>query len=496
MPAPSNRKIFLASCLILFAQGIVFGVRAGVLSDWGAQFGFTKTQLGTITGSGLIGFGVTVIIASFFLDRIGYKPVLIACFVLQVASSLVTLSATPIYQAMGQTAAGKTAAFWCLFLGMSIFAFANGLCEAVINPLVATLYPNQKTKYLNVLHAGYPAGLVTGGIIAYLFVGADAALVHLRWEAPMALFLAPTLTYGLLIAGEQFPLSEARMAGVSYREMLAQFASPLLLLLILLMGLVGYFELGTDSWIANITSNVIAKNAFLLFAYTSALMFVLRFCAGPIVHRVSPLGLLCVSAALGCVGLVFLGLAAGLATMFLAATVYAVSKTFFWPTMLGVVGERFPKGGAMVMGTVAGVGMLSAGLLGGPGIGYQQDYFAAAKLRAESPTTFDRYSSKETNGFLFFPRTAGLDGSKVGSLEASIAAAKQTHAQPLDPAQLADAKYVFEARLFGGRMALRWTAVIPAVMTVLYLLLVFYFRTAGGYKQIKLQAAVVGPTEY
>jgi MFS family permease len=232
-----------------------------------------------------------------------------------------------------------------------------------------------------------------------------------------------------------------------------------------------------------------------LFVYTSALMFVLRFFAGPIVERINPLGLLCVAAVLGAIGLTFLGFAASLITMFLAATVYAMGKTFFWPTMLGVVGERFPKGGAMVMGTVGGIGMLSAGLLGGPGIGYQQDYFASNKLKAESPATFERYVSKEHNQFLFFPEISGLDGAKVGVLEETIAAKKAAD-KPLTAEEASDADLVLGARLYGGRMALRWTAAIPATMAVLYLLLVVYFKSTGGYKQVTLQAAVVGPSEY
>jgi MFS family permease len=491
----ANRNIFIASFLTLIAEGVGFGVRTGVLGDWSSQFGFTKTDLGTITGGGLVGFGVTIIICSFFLDRVGYKPLLVAAFILHVASALVTLAATPIYEAMGGTVAARNATYWCLYIGMFMFALANGLCEAVINPLVATLYSKAKTHYLNILHAGWPAGLVIGGLIAYFFVGNDAAIMHLRWEIPLAFFLVPTLAYGIIAVKEKFPLSEARVAGVSFGEMLSQFASPLLLLLMLIMAMVGYVELGTDSWIANITSNVIAKNAFLLFVYTSALMFVLRFFAGPIVERINPLGLLCVAAVLGAIGLTFLGFAASLITMFLAATIYAMGKTFFWPTMLGVVGERFPKGGAMVMGTVGGIGMLSAGLLGGPGIGYQQDYFASNKLRAESSATFDRYVSKEQNQFLAFPEISGLDGKKVGDLEDALAAKKKA-GETLTQTEASDKDLVLGARLYGGRMALRWTAAIPATMALLYLLLIFYFRATGGYKQINLPAAVVGPTEY
>src|SRR5262249_13217554 len=154
------------------------------------------------------------------------------------------------------------------------------------------------------------------------------------------------------------------------------------LVLLLIHAMVGYVELGTDSWISKITGNIMGdpNRGLLLFIYTSGLMFTLRFFGGPIEHRLSPLGLLCVSGVLGAIGLTLLGNAEGILICVVAATVYALGKTFLWPTMLAVASERFPKGGAITIGMVGGVGMLSAGLLGGPGIGFKQDYFASHEL--------------------------------------------------------------------------------------------------------------------
>src|SRR5262249_29585212 len=153
--------------------------------------------------------------------------------------------------------------------------------------------------------------------------------------------------------------------------------------LFVLHAMVGYVELGTDSWITNITGRILDNKQYglLLFVWTSGLMFILRFFAGPIVHQISPLGLLFVSALLVAAGLVLLGTVEGIAMIVLAATVYGLGKTFFWPTMLGVVSERFPRGGAVTLGMIGGIGMLSAGLLGGPGIGYNQDVLATYYLR-------------------------------------------------------------------------------------------------------------------
>ncbi|HTM56399.1 MAG TPA: MFS transporter [Pirellulales bacterium] len=467
----SNRKIFWASFLTLIAAGMGFAIRGDVLSEWEREFGFTKTELGTITGGGLVGMAFTIIGFSLFADRVGYKLLLIGAFLLHVCSAAVTLAATPVYQA-----AGQNATYWCLYVGMFMFSLANGMCEAAINPLVATLYPKQKTHYLNILHAGWPGGLILGGLLAVGFVGPETRF-YLRWEIPMMFFLVPTLWYGMIVFKEKFPVSEARAAGVRFGEMLAEFTSIILLFLLLLHALVGYVELGTDSWVTNITKDKLATigiDSVLLLVYTAGLMFVLRFFAGPIVERINPLGLLFVSACLGSAGLFMMGtVLAGEAgwSLLIAATVYGVGKTFLWPTMLGVVGERFPKGGALAMGAMGGVGMLSAGLLGSPGIGYTQDVFASAKLREEQPSLFEKVEAKTDNHFLFFKPVRGFDGTQVEKIAAT------------DPEQFAVIRAASE---FGGQQALKVTSAIPATMAVGYLLLLIYFRATGGYKLVEI----------
>src|SRR3954468_8741179 len=465
----SNGKIFFASFMTLIAAGVGFAVRGDVLAEWSRIFGFTKTELGTITGGGLTGMAFTIIGFSLFADRIGYKAILIGAFVLHVLSALVQLSATYVFHA-----AGKDATYWCLYVGMFMFSLGNGMCEAAINPLVATLYPKQKTHYLNILHAGWPGGLILGGVLAYCFVGDKAKITQLRWEIPMAFFLIPVLWYGIIIIKERFPISEARAAGIKFGEMLAQFAAPVLLFLLFLHALVGYVELGTDSWIPNIMAGFFPNSSILLLVYTAGLMFVLRFFAGPIVEHINPLGLLFVSAVLACIGLFTMGSMLASASAFgilFAATIYGVGKTFFWPTMLGVASERFPKGGALVMGAMGGIGMASAGVLGGPGIGYTQNVNITAKLRELNPAVYQQVKSDEVNRFLFFPPVEGLDGAKVAALSAESSAAGDDIAQ---------------ATSYGRQRALKITAGIPATMAVGYLILLVYFRAIGGYKLVEI----------
>jgi fucose permease len=499
-----QRSIFFASFMTLVAAGVGFGVRGGVLSDLGGQFGLTKTDLGNITGGGLAGFGFTIIFFSFFADRVGYKALLTGGFILHLLSAVIQVAATPIFTSMG-----RGAAYNCLLIGAFVFSLGNGLCEAAINPLTATLFPRNKTHYLNILHAGWPLGLVIGGLLNYLFAGPTAALSHVRWEVLIAAYSVPALYYGFVVIKNKFPISEARAAGLSVGQMFSHVIAPMLIFLFAIHAMVGYVELGTDGWVQDILNRVIGNKAFLLFVYTSMLMFVLRFFAGPIVHKINPLGLLCIAAVCGAVGLYWLGTVTTVAMAFTAATVFALGKTFYWPTMLGVIGERFPKAGAIAMGLSGGIGMLSAGFLGGPGIGYTQDRQAVQQLQTTAPDAYSRVKSDETNRFLFFPPIQGLDGSKVKvvsdsgkSLVDEVAfAAKVGKDDPNlkklndwfqnveKPYVAKDQAPVVAATVFGGKRALQITAGVPAVMAICYLLLVFYFISRGGYKAVHLDAS-------
>ena len=493
--------------MAILAAGVGFSVRGGILGQWAEEFGFTMTELGTITGGGLTGFGIVIIITSLFADAIGYGKLMTGAFILHFVSAVITLAAPAAF-----AAGGKDAAFNCLFYGMFIFAIGNGVCEAVVNPLTATLFPKNKTHYLNILHAGWPAGLVIGGL-ASAFMAAEVkdgtvVAAAVDWKIQMSLFLVPVVAYGGMLFGQKFPESEVSSAGISIGDMIASVMAPLFFLLLVAHALVGYVELGTDSWISKITGSIMAdpQKGLMLFVYTSSLMFALRFVAGPIVHRISPLGLLFVSSILGVIGLTMLGGASSIVMCVVAATIYACGKTFLWPTMLAVGSERFPKGGAVAIGLMGGCGMLSAGLLGGPAIGYKQDYYASKNLEESAPDTYARYAVGQPSGFLFLPAIKGLDGAKVGVLEdkgkelANVGAALEADGKTDDnylalskwwesakETADADEEPVKAATLEGGRMALKITAAVPAIMAVIYLLLILYFKSIGGYKAIHVE---------
>ena len=512
-PGTNEKILFWASFATLVAAGIGFSVRGvEILEDWGNQFGFTQSELGTITGGGLVGFGLAIIFFSFFADRFGYGKLMLVAFLLHTSSAVVTFAATPVYNAYG-----KEGAFWCLNLGMWLFALGNGTCEAVINPLTATLFPKNKTHWLNILHAGWPLGLILGAAIMLGFDKLGGSGV--RWEYKLGVFLIPVLAYGVLMFNRPFPRSEAQTAGIpltgmmkavgmlgftlgvaliglALSKLLQEVIGPaikmddpkqrdmilagvgwgvagviwlafayftnfslgswILAFLYLMHALVGYVELGTDSWITNITERVLnsGTDAKLAFIWTNVLMFTLRFFAGPIVHRINPIGLLFCSASLGVIGLYLLGNPAvdSVWPWVAAVTIYGVGKTFYWPTLLGVISERFPKGGALALGLSGGVGMIGAGILGVPGIGYEQDYFAKQYLQEtpESDATYKRYMAENEDGkpdvkgfplvSTMFPEkvppVAGIDQKKYGMFKeykgnlAKIEAAKNAGQEP------------------------------------------------------------------
>ena len=580
-PGTNERTLFWASFMTLIAAGMGFTIRNDILGDWGRQFGFTQTELGDIQGMGLFGFGLTIIFFSFFADVVGYGKLMVIAFSLHVVAAASTLAARFVFDS-----AGKAAAYWTLYLSALCFSLANGTCEAVINPLTATLFSRNKTHWLNILHAGWPGGLVLGALI-----GLVLNQVGVVWQVKWAVVLAPMLLYGVMMLGRRFPTSEAKASGVSLGEMMKQVGvlgaavvagflglwlakdlipgvlqsipatkglpgwvtaavgwavalglwvlygravnfTPghwLLTFLFVIHGMVGYVELGTDSWIINITKTVLASDniALTAFIWTNILMFTLRFFAGPIVHKISPVGLLFASAVLGTAGLLWLGMPATDTALLwvLAVTVYGIGKTFYWPTMLGVVSERFPRGGALALGFSGGVGMLSAGILGGPVIGYKQDYAATRQLENDAPETYRRYKAEKPNSPLpGLPAVAGIDNGKAGVLDDYMAIRKkksqaEQQGKTLKPEETTlqlqkdldqlhkdgkkvdelenrlawwesegkpnadtDAGKVDAARLNGGKKALTWTAAVPAVMALCYLFLIFYFLAIGGYK--------------
>ncbi len=526
--AANAQRLLWAGFLAILAAGIGFGIRGGILANWAADFGFTGAQLGAIGGAGFTGFCFGIIIGGVVVDRVGYGKLVVAAFLFHVLSAFITFAATA-----GQA---QSTAYLFLYIGTFVFALANGTLEAVANPLVSTLFPNNRTHYLNILHASWPAGLVLGGLVGWIL----GEGMQVGWKVQLGLFLVPTLLYGIAFFGQSFPKSEASAKGLSVWTMLREVGilgalvacvliglffkdqlgsilsfftanafftsgtwsliawatagilllvvavktnfsvgSLLLFVLFVTHALVGAVELGTDGWIQNITGNILTPaQGKILFVFTSLLMFTLRFSFDFIEKRlnVSPIGLLLICAVLGAVGLLMVSRIETFAGAMFALAVYALGKTFFWPTMLAVVGDRFPRTGAVAMSIMGGIGMMSAGLLGGPGLGYAKDRFTAEHLMTTAPAVYEQYKAPTPSTFLFLAETTGLDGTKLSAAQTAVT-------------KTPEQRMVADASILGDRKTLVADAFIPAVMAVIYLLLLLYFKTLGGYKPVSIDAA-------
>ena len=525
VPIISNAKrLLLAGFTAILATGIGFGVRGGILSNWAADFGFTGAQLGAIGGAGFTGFCFGIIIGGIVVDKIGYGKLIFTALILHILSAVITFAAHK-----GQA---QDTAYMYLYIGTFVFALANGTLEAVVNPLVATCFPHNRTHYLNILHAAWPAGLVVGGLIGWTLGESGVS-----WKIQLGLFLIPTALYGFAFLGQTFPKSAAAAKGLKLGDMMKEvgllgalvacgiiglffkeqlggilafftgnpfFTGPswiyiswgvalalwlvvagktgfavgsiLLFVLFITHGLVGAVELGTDGWIQNITGNILTPaQGKILFVCTSMFMFCLRFSADFIEKKlkISPIGLLVICAVLAVIGL---NLVSGITTFtgaLLALAVYALGKTFFWPTMLAVVGDRFPRTGAIAMSVMGGIGMMSAGLLGGPGLGYAKDRFTVEHLKQTNAPLYEANKAEKAGSFLFLDPVTGLDGTK-------LAEAQKAEKKTPDQKTLADASIV------GDRKTLKADSFIPATMAAIFLCLLVYFKTIGGYRPLHI----------
>ena len=279
-------------------------------------------------------------------------------------------------------------------------------------------------------------------------------------------------------------------------QSLIPLGALLLFALFIAHGLIGSVELGTDGWIQNITGNILTPaQGKILFVFTSALMFSLRFCADFIEKKIglSPVGILLTCSIIACIGL---NLVSGIATFagaLLALAVYALGKTFFWPTMLAVASDRFPRTGAVAISIMGGIGMMSAGLIGSTGLGYAKDRFAGNELKNANLAAFENYKAANPSKFLFFGEVHGLDGKKLGEVQQDLAKARDAIADSgvKDPnaavAKLTpEERAVQESSIRGDRKTLVADSFIPATMAVIYLIIFLYFKAIGGYKPVHI----------
>jgi MFS family permease len=428
--AYNKTRIFLVSVLALVTAGVAASLRADVASDLQKIFfdpidkAHSAEMIGAVLGVPFLGFAFTIAIGSPLLDFIGAAVLLPLSGVCFIAGTLTILFASSI--------AGGAGIYNVIWIGAVITGIGWGLVETVVNPLTATLYPDEKTARLNALHAWWPGGLIIGGLLGY-----GLSQVGIGWNIKLALILIPATLVVILCMGMKFPPTERVASGVSMGGMFKELLKPMFLVLFLSMFLTAASELAPGQWVDLALTRTVHMQGILLLVYVSGIMFVARHFAGPLSHRLSPIGLLWCSCLLASLGLLALSVANSPVMGILAATVWGCGVCFMWPTMLATSSERFPRGGALLMGLMGTAGTLSINFV--------------------------------------LPAMGSIYDTKKIELAGGDAAFKALSGEQLN-AVLGQA----------AQASFRAVAVLPAILLVVFGAIWLYDRSRGGFKAVKL----------
>ena len=357
-------RLFAASCLALVATAMTFAIRGDIMGDVQRLLALDDVQVGWILGAAFWGFGLSILIGGPLCDVLGMGTIVRIAAAGHIAGALLTIAST---------------SFAMFFASTVVVGVANGLIEAAINPLVATIYSEDKTRRLVRLHAWFPGGIVIGGVLAFLFTQ-----LGLNWQAKTLLLLPPSILYAVMVMGQKFPETERKAAGVSFAGMFREIARPLFLVIWAVMWLTAATELGPGSWIPTIFNRVMGSSAqvgILVVVWINGVMYLLRQFGAHAAHAVSPIALIAVTAVPAAVGLYLFSVANSVVAAFAAATLFAAGIAFWWPTMLGITSERFPRGGALLLAIVGASGSFSTAIAG-PIMGWISETYGTDRVLA------------------------------------------------------------------------------------------------------------------
>lgn len=417
-------KLFVASCLSLLVTSLSFGIRAGILGQLGTQFHLDASELGTIAATAFWGFPLAIIIGGFVVDIIGIKKLLVSAFIFHLLGIVLTIFAN---------------GYWTLFVSTLLIGIANGTVEAACNPLVASLYTDNKTTKLNHFHLWFPAGIVIGTLVVFgldsLLSGGVSPKPYWISQVEIGVMLIPTIIYGYLFSKLDFPVTERVATGVSTKDMYKALANPLFIFMILCMFGTAITELFTNQWI-DVLFKTVTDNAILILTFVASVQVLGRAFASPIVHRLAPQGVLLISAILSALGVYLLINLHGEA-IFFGAIVFGLGVAFFWPCMIGFVSENLPRTGAVGLNLMGGAGM-----------------FAVSLYMIFMGGYYDRLTLKHL--------PAGADLGTYVSAPAGTATANQFE----------------QAKSLAGPDVLHATLIIPLILIIAFGGLVVYMRSA------------------
>lgn len=414
METIKKTQLFNASCVALVVTALAFATRGSFVQAWATEFNLTHTEVGWIVGTAFWGFTLAMVFGGPLVDIIGIGRIISIAFFCHLAGIVLTILAT---------------GFWSLFISTLLVGVANGSVEAACNPLITSMYTDEKTRRLNRFHAWFPTGIVIGGLVVFLF----NKIGLLNWRYAMAIMLLPTFAYGYLFLNKKFPETERVVSGFTYKDMLKACVSPLFIFMACCMLLTAGTELGTNQWIAALLANV-SSNPILLLVWISGIMALARQFGGTLIHNMKSTVVLLTSSILAFIGCILMGYTSG-AMVFASAGVFALGVAFFWPSMLGFVSENIPQSGALGLAIMGGIGFLG-GAIAQPVLGAIFDAQTAAAIPAGQTVEL-------------------LKTAAEGTSEAVTWAA---------------------AQLTGGEHTLRFVAFVPAILIIAFTFLHIWKR--------------------
>lgn len=497
------KRLFVASCMSLIVTAVVFAVLSDIMGALKQRFILDNQQVGAIVGAGTWGFTLSIFVLGPLCDVLGMRRLMRFAFLCHFGGVAIMVL-TPYLTH------DSNSSFWMLFVGALIVSLGNGTVEAACNPLVATIFPNNKTQKLNQFHMWFPGGIVIGGLMAF---GIDhllpASLGALgAWQVKLLIILAPAVFYAILFTGQKFPATERVQAGISFGGMVkATFGRPFFIVLFFCMMITASLELGPQRWIPSVLAAG-GIPGILVLVWITGLMAVLRYFAGPVVHRLSNTGVLLASAVLAGTGLTLLSCATGnnLVLAGVAATLFAFGVCYFWPTMIGTAAERVPKGGALALSLLGGVGMLVVGSVTMPQMGRVADSYLYKQLPPEQTVKVLQQVADT------YPALAKTQPEKIGkdilaaadTAKAVLTAQQASKVLPeIDTANAlreaikvagdSDAgkeaqKILDPADNYGGLMSFRHVAPLSLVLIVVFGIMYLQDKKRGGYKAEKILA--------
>ena len=476
-----TRRLFVGSCVALVATSVAFATVGAILLALKAEFVLDNAQVGWIGGAALWGFAVSQLVFAPLADTLGMRALLRLSFLGHLAGTMIMVLA---------------GGFWALFFGALVIAMANGLVEAACNPLVATLFPDNKTVKLNQFHVWFPGGVVIGGLASWALDGAGIG----SWQLKLGLIVVPTIMYGVLLLGARFPETEGVQAGVGMGEMFkSALATPFMWIMLIAMAMTASVELGPNRWVPAVLEAG-GMAGILVLVWINGLMALLRYRAGTVVKQLSPTGVLLASSVISGVGLLWLSYTEGGLPTVAAATVFAVGVCYFWPTMLGVVSERVPRSGALGLGLMGAVGMATVGLVTSPAMGRIADEYANDRLPAAETVAFLESAAEALEGSgdvdqqsaEAAARTALAAYQEQGGLPSpeTANALRALISSGAGPAVVDRAQALLgPADNYGGRISFRYVTPLCGILFLSFGALYLRDRRAGGYRVTRIAEA-------